>query len=40
MKKYAEILKDIAAARAGMIDTAKTEKDNAECDAYRAKVRH
>lgn len=27
MKKYAEILKDIAAARAGMIDTAKTEKD-------------
>lgn len=27
MKKYAEILKDISAARAGMIDTAKTEKD-------------
>lgn len=27
MKKYAEILKDIAAARAGMIDTAKAEKD-------------
>ena len=27
MKKYNEILKDIAAARAGMIDTAKTEKD-------------
>lgn len=27
MKKYTEILKDIAAARAGMIDTAKTEKD-------------
>lgn len=27
MKKYAEILKDIAAARAGVIDTAKTEKD-------------
>lgn len=27
MKKYAEILKDIATARAGMIDTAKTEKD-------------
>lgn len=27
MKKYAEILKDIAAARAGMVDTAKTEKD-------------
>lgn len=27
MKKYAEILKDIAAARASMIDTAKTEKD-------------
>lgn len=27
MKKYAEILKDIAAARAGMVDTAKAEKD-------------
>lgn len=27
MKKYTEILKDIAAARADMIDTAKTEKD-------------
>lgn len=27
MKKYAEILKDIAAARAGMVDTAKTEND-------------
>lgn len=27
MKKYTEILKDIAAARAGLIDTAKTEKD-------------
>lgn len=27
MKKYTEILKAIAAARAGMIDTAKTEKD-------------
>lgn len=27
MKKYAEILEAIAAARAGMIDTAKTEKD-------------
>ncbi len=27
MKKYAEILKDIDAARAGMIDMAKTEKD-------------
>ena len=27
MKKYAEILKDIAAARAGMIDTAKAEKE-------------
>ena len=27
MKKYAEILKDIAAARAGMVDTAKIEKD-------------
>lgn len=27
MKKYNEILKDIAAARAGMIDTAKAEKE-------------
>lgn len=27
MKAYTEILKDIAAARAGMIDTAKTEKE-------------
>jgi hypothetical protein len=27
MKTYSDILKDIAAARAGMIDTAKTEKD-------------
>lgn len=27
MKKYAEILKDIAAARAGMVDTAKSEKE-------------
>lgn len=27
MKKYTEILKDIAAARAGMVDTAKSEKD-------------
>lgn len=27
MKKYAEILEAIAAARAGMVDTAKTEKD-------------
>lgn len=27
MKAYAEILKDIASARAGMVDTAKTEKE-------------
>lgn len=27
MKKYVEILKDITAARAGMVDTAKSEKD-------------
>lgn len=27
MKAYTEILKDIASARAGMVDTAKTEKD-------------
>lgn len=27
MKKYAEILKDVASARAGMVDTAASEKD-------------